>query len=55
MSSLVFIRDPKRIGKGPALRGVREGEGEMGENLHEGVLGGDEGLILSFKGNKYIN
>lgn len=30
----------------------REGEGVMGENMREGELGGEEGLILGNKSNK---
>jgi hypothetical protein len=30
----------------------REGEGEMREDLHDGILGEEEELILGCKGNK---
>jgi hypothetical protein len=33
----------------------REGEGEMGEDLHKRAPGGEEGLILHYKVNKYIS
>jgi len=36
----------------PTRGAFPKGKGEWGKDLHEGVLGGEEGLKLDCKGNK---